>query len=228
MRLAALYSGGKDSTFAVMEAIKQGHEVRHLITMAPERDDSYMFHFPCIDLTRLQAESMKINHVWKETVGNKEAELVDLRAAIEGVRGDIDGILSGAVSSQYQKQRIDGICRQLGLESVTPLWGRDPYDLMKEMAGSMDFMITAVSTAGLDRNWLGRKVSTVTVEELRMLAQRTHFNIQFEGGEAETLVTDCPLFSKRLVVSDYEKVWDGRTSSGYIRANGVKMTPKKI
>ncbi len=228
MRLAALYSGGKDSTFAIMEAIKSGHEIKHLITMAPERDDSYMFHYPCIDLTRMQAESMGINQVWKETAGNKEAELVDLRAAIEGVRGDIDGVLSGAVSSQYQKQRIDGICRQLNLESVTPLWGRDAYDLMKEMAGSMDIIITAVSTSGLDRNWLGRKISTVTVEELRMLAQRTHFNIQFEGGEAETLVTDCPLFSKKLVIADYEKVWDSRTSSGYIRANGVKMVPKKI
>lgn len=228
MRLAALYSGGKDSTFAMMEAIRAGHEVKCIITIAPERDDSYMFHFPCIDLTRLQAESMGVRQVWKETAGNKEAELVDLRAAIESVRGEIDGILSGAVSSQYQKQRIDGMCRQLGLESVSPMWGRDAYDLLKDEAASMSFMITAVSTAGLDRNWLGRMVSTVVVEELRLLSQRVHFNIQFEGGEAETFVTDCPLFSKKIVVGGYEKVWDPRTSSGYIRAKNVKFAPKKI
>lgn len=228
MKLAALFSGGKDSTFAIMEAIKSGHEVTHLVTMAPERDDSYMFHYPCIDLTRMQAEVMGMNHVWKETAGNKESELVDLREAIASLKGQIDGVLSGAVSSEYQKSRIDGMCRQLEIQSVTPLWGRDAYDLMKDEAGSMDIMITAVSTNGLDKNWLGRKISTPVVEELRMLAQRVHFNIQFEGGEAETFVTDSPLFSKKIVVGDYEKVWDSRTSSGYIRAKNVRLAPKKI
>lgn len=228
MRLAALFSGGKDSTFAIMEAVRMGHEVACLITMAPERDDSYMFHFPCIDLTKMQAEAMGIKQIWKETRGDKESELVDLRAAIESVRGEIDGVLSGAVSSEYQRSRIEGICRQLELESVTPIWGRDAYNLLKDEAGSMDIIITAVSTAGLDRNWLGRKISTVVVEELRMLAQKTPFNIQFEGGEGETFVTDCPLFARKIEIKDYDKVWDSRTSSGYIRANGVKLVPKKI
>jgi ABC transporter with metal-binding/Fe-S-binding domain ATP-binding protein len=228
MKLAALFSGGKDSTFAIMEAIKAGHEIKYLITMAPQRDDSYMFHYPCVDLTRMQAEAMGIKQVWKETEGTKEDELVDLRAAVESVKGEIEGILSGAVSSQYQKMRIDGICRQLNLESVTPLWGMDAYDLLKAEAESMEIMITAVSTNGLDKGWLGRRISTVVVEELRMLAQKVHFNIQFEGGEAETFVMDCPLFSRKIVVGDYDKVWDTRTSSGYIRAKNVKMVPKKI
>lgn len=228
MKLVALFSGGKDSTFAIMEAMKAGHEIKCLITMAPQRDDSYMFHYPCVDLTRLQAESMGIRQVWKETEGNKEAELVDLRAAIESVKGEVDGVLSGAVSSQYQKTRIEGMCRQLGLESVAPLWGMDPYDLLKAEAGSMEIMMVAVSTAGLDKNWLGRRLSTVVVEELRLLSQKSHFNIQFEGGEAETFVADCPLFSKKIVIGDYDKVWDARTSSGYIRARNVKLSPKKI
>jgi len=228
MKLAALFSGGKDSTFAIMEALKAGHEVKCLITMAPLKDDSYMFHYPCIDLTRLQAEVMGIRHVWKETEGNKETELVDLRAAVESVKGEVEGVLSGAVSSQYQKTRIEGICRQLGLESITPLWGADPYDLLKAEAELMDITIVAVSTAGLDKGWLGRKLSTVVVEELRLLSHKSHFNIQFEGGEAETFVTDCPLFSKKIVIGDYDKVWDARTSSGYIRARNVKISPKKI
>jgi ABC transporter with metal-binding/Fe-S-binding domain ATP-binding protein len=228
MKLAALFSGGKDSTFAVMEAIKAGHEVKALITVAPLRDDSYMFHFPCIDLTRVQANLMGIRQVWVETEGQKEAELVELRQAIESVRGEVDGVVSGAVSSRYQKDRIDGICRQLGLESYAPLWGRDPYDLLKEETEQMEVVVSAVATAGLGKGWLGRRINTLAIEELRAAAKKTPFNIQFEGGEGETFVTDCPLFCKKIFIDELEKVWDSRTSSGHIVVKKHSFSPKKI
>jgi len=217
MRLAALYSGGKDSTFAIMEARKKGHEVTHLITVAPKKDDSYMFHYPCIELTKLQAETMGIKQIWKDSSGEKEKELEDLREVIFGIRGEVDGILSGAVSSQYQGSRIDAMCRSFGLNNVAPLWGRDAYDLLRDEVNSgMEIIVTAVSTGGLDKSWLGRRLNALAVEELRMIAKKTPFNIQFEGGEAETFVTNCPLFKRRIVIEEFEKVWDSKTSSGHI------------
>ncbi len=217
MRLAALYSGGKDSTFAIMEAKKKGHEVTHLITIAPKKSDSYMFHYPCIELTKLQAEAMGIQQLWKDSSGEKEAELEDLRKVLEGLREQVDGVLSGAVSSVYQMSRVDSICKSLGLNNVAPLWGKDAYDLLREEVNSgLEIIITSVSTAGLDKTWLGKKLNAIAVEELRMLAKRLPFNIQFEGGEAETFVTDCPLFKQKIVIEDFEKVWDSKTSSGHI------------
>ena len=228
MRLAALFSGGKDSTFAVMEARKKGHDVTHLITVAPKKSDSYMFHYPCIELTKLQAEAMGVKQIWKDSSGEKEKELEDLREAISGIRGEIDGILSGAVSSQYQGSRIDAICRSFGLNNVAPLWGRDAYELLSEEASSgMEIIVTSVSTGGLDRTWLGKKLNAIAVEELRMLARKLPFNIQFEGGEAETFVTDCPLFKQKIVIEDFEKVWDSKTSSGYIIVKKSSLAPKK-
>lgn len=229
MRLAALYSGGKDSTFAIMEAKKKGHEVTHLITIAPKKSDSYMFHYPCIELTKLQAEAMGIKQIWKESSGEKEKELEDLREVVSGIRGEIDGVLSGAVSSQYQASRIDAICRNFGLNNVTPLWGKDAYDLLREEVNSgLEIIITAVSTGGLDKTWLGKKLNAIAVEELRMLARKLPFNIQFEGGEAETFVTDCSLFKQKIVIDDFEKVWDSKTSSGHIVVNKSSLSPKKI
>ncbi|KKL70694.1 hypothetical protein LCGC14_2102370, partial [marine sediment metagenome] len=35
------------------------------------------------------------------------------------------------------------------------------------------------------------------------------FNLSFEGGEAETFVTDCPLFSYPIKIVKSKKIWDG-------------------
>lgn len=227
MRLAALYSGGKDSTFAIMKAIEMGHTVDFLVTIAVKSSDSYMFHYPCIELTKLQAESMGIKQVWKESEGKKEVEVEDLANVLSALRGQIDGVLSGAVSSQYQRSRIEEVCRSLGLMNVAPLWGEDAYDLLREEVDSgIDAMITSVSTGGMDKTWLGRRLNAVAVEELKMLARKLPFNIQFEGGEAETFVTDCPLFKSKVVLKDFEKIWDSKTSSGYIVVKEAALEKK--
>lgn len=227
MRLAALFSGGKDSTYAIMDALKKGHDVRYLITIAPKSSESYMFHYPCVELTKLQAESMGIKQIWRESSGEKERELDDLTQAISDIRGEIDGVLSGAVSSEYQRSRIDAICRKFGLNNVAPLWGKDAYDVLREEVGAgLDIIVTSVSTGGLDKTWLGKKLNAIAVEELRMLARRLPFNIQFEGGEAETFVTDCPIFKKKILIEDSEKTWDAKTSSGAIVVKKASLAAK--
>ncbi len=227
MRLAALYSGGKDSTYAIMEAKKKGHEVAYLVTIAPKKSDSYMFHYPCIELTKLQAEAMGIKQIWKDSSGEKERELEDLAGVLSGLKGQIDGVLSGAVSSIYQRSRIDAICKSMGLSNVAPLWGKDAYDLLREEVNSgLEIIITSVSTGGMDKSWLGKRLNAIAVEELRMLARKLPFNVQFEGGEAETFVTNCPTFTKKILIEEFEKVWDNKTSSGYIVVKKASLVPK--
>ena len=63
MNLAALFSGGKDSVFAVYDMIRKGHNVKYLITMLTENKESYMFHYPNTEYTKLQAESMGIPQI---------------------------------------------------------------------------------------------------------------------------------------------------------------------
>ena len=124
MRVAALVTGGKDSALALYRALKRGYEVKHLVTMLPQREDSWMFHFPNIHLTTLFAEAVGIPLVQAETSGIKETELEDLKRVLSTL--DIEGVVYGAISSRYQKQRIDRICRELRLRPIAPLWKKTP------------------------------------------------------------------------------------------------------
>ena len=80
MDVAVLYSGGKDSTYALSWAVKKGLKVKTLITMIPEKKDSFMFHVPNIHLTEYQAQAMNLPIIVTPTSGEKEKESVVLKS----------------------------------------------------------------------------------------------------------------------------------------------------
>jgi len=210
MKAAVLFSGGKDSTMAVYKAMKDGWTVEYLLSMHSENPHSYMFHVPNIHLTQLLSQAMRIPLIQAETPGMKEEELEDLRKALSELKDKgVEAIFTGAIHSQYQKSRIDQLCQELGLESIAPLWHRDPQEYMEEIIElGFEVVITSVSAEGLDESWLGRVITRELLEELRGLHERYGLHLAFEGGEAETLVIDGPLFKKKLEILDSEKVWD--------------------
>lgn len=227
MKVAALFSGGKDSTYVIYQALQQGHELKFLITLAPKREDSWMFHSPCIELTKLQAEAIGVKQVWRETIGEKEKELEDLSAAISEVADEIDGIVSGALASEYQKKRVEDICKKFGLESIAPSWHRDPEELLKEeIRNGFKIIITQVASAGFDESWLGRELDEKLVEDLKTLNKKFGVHVGFEGGEAESLVLDCPLFKKKLMIDEFEKIWNPKISSGKIIVKSAHLETK--
>jgi ABC transporter with metal-binding/Fe-S-binding domain ATP-binding protein len=224
MRLASLFSGGKDSTYATYLASKK-HEIKFLVTMLPERSDSWMFHHPCTELTALQAESMGIEHIKQTTPGKKELELEELKSVLKKIKDDIDGIVAGAVESNYQKTRVERICKELGLELVAPLWGIDQEELLrKQLKTGFDMIITAVAAEGLDKNFIGRKIDEKTIDELCELGKKFGINVAAEGGEYESFVRDCPMFSKKIEIMDSEVVWEG--TSGYLVVKKAKLIDK--
>ena len=140
MHLAALFSGGKDSTYAAHIASKGKDNVVCLITMQSRRDDSWMFHTVNVHLAPDLAQALGIEVLMVETVGEKERELEDLKKVLSRI--DVDGLVTGAVASNYQKSRIDRICNDLGLKHVSPLWGKSSPDLLDEILDSgIVFMI---------------------------------------------------------------------------------------
>lgn len=228
-RLAALFSGGKDSTFALHSALKEGFEVAALITMKPHNAESWMFHHPCIDLTALQSESLDLPQITMETRGEKEKELEDLAAALTQAKEQytIRGIVSGAIASRYQKSRVDRLCQELGLASHAPLWGRDPEALLKAIVGEgFEVVVTSVSALGLTEEWIGRRLDQRAIEELRLLHDKFGIHMSFEGGEAETLVLDGPIFKKRIILEEWEKVWRG--DSGVLNPKRVRLVEKEL
>jgi len=223
MRVAVLATGGKDSTLALHKSLKQGHEVKYLVSMIPLREDSWMFHHPNIRLVDLFAEAVEIPLVKAETSGVKEEEVKDLQRLIEKL--DVEAIVSGAIASNYQKARIEKICKQLRLKCITPLWHKNPPDILKEIVAlKFDVIITGVYAYGFNKEWLGRKIDEASIKALIELNRQYGVSLVGEGGEYETLVLDAPFFRKRIKILEAEKVW--KNQSGYYLITKAKLENK--
>ncbi|MEO9362666.1 MAG: diphthine--ammonia ligase [Nitrososphaera sp.] len=214
MRLAALFSGGKDSTFAMYRARQAGDTVQCLVTMHPAADDSALFHYPNSHVTKYLAEAMGIPLLESVVAGaSKEAEAKALADALGQAKSlyDIEGVVNGGIASVFQKQAFEGACRKHGLAPFSPLWGIEPEGYMASLlASGFTVMIVGVSAMGLEKEWLGRIIDRESLATLARLSRKYGFNLTFEGGEAETLVLDCPLYLKRLAVRQAATKWDGQ------------------
>ncbi len=221
MDVAVLISGGKDSALALYRVLKTGYTVKYLVTMIPQREDSWLFHYPNIRLTHLFAEAVGIPLVKAETTGIKEEELKDLKNLLKTL--DIRGIVSGAISSEYQKQRIDQICTELGFRSIAPLWLEDPVKLMEDLIKlGFQVIITGVYAHGFDQKWIGRVIDTAALRDLIELNKKYEVSIVGEGGEYETLVLDAPYFRKKINITKARIEWKGNAGSLIVQEAGLQ------
>ncbi len=212
MRLAALFSGGKDSTYAIYLAREGGHSVTCLISIRPAADDSLLFHYPNSDMTQHLAEAMEIPILSVPAPGrSREDEAGALNEALTKAKllYDIEGVVHGGIASNFQKQAFEAACKKHNLKPVAPLWGINQEKYIRELlANKFSVMIVGVSAMGLEKEWLGKIIDGESLDKLIVLSKKHGFNLAFEGGEAETLVLDCPLFSKKLHVRNTSTHWD--------------------
>ena len=213
MKLASLFSGGKDSTYAIYLAQKQGHEIRCLLSIFPKSDESHLLHHPNIQWTKLQSTSMNIPQL---TITSNSDQTDDELSVMENLlqivkeQFEIEGIVHGGIKSNFQKDKFQSICSKLNLIVIAPLWGIDPEQYMNDLINSdFDFILTTVSSDGLDDSWLGKSISKSDVATLKNLSKKFGFNLNFEGGEAETFVINCPLFTNSIKINQSQKQWDG-------------------
>ncbi|MBN3037717.1 MAG: diphthine--ammonia ligase [Candidatus Diapherotrites archaeon] len=218
MRLGSLFSGGKDSAFAAWKAM-QDHDVVCLVSIVSGNRFSYMFHTPNIHLTGLQAEAAGLPLVRGSTRGVKEEELEDLKDAIRKAMEEfgIEGVVTGAVASNYQAQRIQRICDELGLECVNPLWMMDQEKvLMGVIENGFEAIITGIFAEPLTEEWLGRRLDKSAARDLLKLRASHSVSPTGEGGEFETTVLDAPFFRKRIEVIEAEKQMIGENSGVFV------------
>lgn len=202
-RICSLFSGGKDSTYALHWALLKGFQVVCLLTLQPKREDSWMFHRPGVELTKLQAKALGIPLIYAYTSGIKDEELEDLKRGLkEAIKVySIEGIVTGALLSDYQRMAIGMLCEELSLKTFSPLWRKNQEEYMRALVEEgFKFTITSINTFGLSSDFIGKIVSLSDVEKIITLAKKYGFNPAFEGGEAETLVLDAPLFKKSLKI----------------------------
>ncbi len=213
MKLAALFSGGKDSTFAIFKSKSVGHTISCLVTIFPRSEESHLLHHPNIEMTGLQARLMNVSQIIAEVDSNETAvEVNELKKTLEKAKKQfgIEGVVHGGIRSVFQKNHFQEICSELSLEVVAPLWNMDELNYLRELVQSgFRFIVTSVTAEGLDDTWLGKEVTLQGVEKLITISSKHGLNASFEGGEAETFVIGCPLFSGHIKIVKSNKTWDG-------------------
>lgn len=226
----SLFSGGKDSSWALYRALEDGLNVERLLTVHPA-GDSYMYHVPATTLTTLVAESIDIPLVNVEgkfdaesaedagEQGDKETETLEV--ALRDLDLDLAGVTAGAVESEFQTSRIQALCDRLDIDLFAPLWQEDPRELGQAMIDAgFEIKIIQVAAYGLDESWLGRTLDEKALDELEALNEEYGVHILGEGGEFETLVTDAP-HMERPIELEYDTEWNGnrgrlRISDAYL------------
>jgi len=213
MKLCSLFSGGKDSTYAIYMVQKQGHKVKCLLSVFTKSEESHLLHHPNLQWTKLQSESMKIPQLTIHSDSDEtDDELFALETLLKNAKEEfhIEGLVHGGIKSQFQKEKFETLCKKLNLIVITPLWNAEPEQYMNDLLDSnFVFIMTTVSSDGLDDTWLGKTISKSDIDTLRDLSDKFGFNLNFEGGEAETFVVDCPLFSNSIKINQTKKIWDG-------------------
>jgi len=229
----SLFSGGKDSSWALYQALEEGLHVERLLTVHPS-EDSYMYHVPETQLASVAAESIGIDLVEvdpgdlaagdaDDSAAQGDAELEPLEAALTDLADEIDlaGVTAGAIESEFQTNRIQAMCDRLGIDLFAPLWQRDPEELAADMLDAgFEITILQVAAYGLDESWLGRTLDADAIDDLRELNEEYGVHLLGEGGEFETFVTNGPHMDHRIEL-EYDTEWNG--DSGRVRITDANL-----
>ena len=215
MRVAVIFSGGKDSCYALFKAGKKD-DIKCLISLKPE-NDSYMFHYPNIELVKVQARLMDIPLIFKKT--NNKNEIEDLKKCLKEAikKYKIEGLYSGALASNFQREKIKKICDELKLESINPLWNIDGEKYIKELIDNkFKIIITGIAAEGLTKEFLGRIIDYEILEKLKKIKDKYKINIHGEGGEYETFVLDCPMFKEEIKIEKSQIKMENECTGRYV------------
>lgn len=217
--LAALFSGGKDSTFSIYYALNQGLEIKYLLTIKANEDSMY-WHYQNIEWTKMQAEAMGIPLV---EVSNESA----LKKVLKEIKEthEISGLLSGVIYSDFQRDFLIEMCKEIELKLITPLWMKNPIKILEKMIMcGIRAIIVFVAAEGLNKDWLGIEINMVVLNKLIEKNMRYGINVCGEGGEYETFVFDAPFFNKRIKIKDVEKIW--MKDRGILKIKSAELVEK--
>jgi diphthine-ammonia ligase len=206
MRVAVLFSGGKDSVLALQDSLKKGDEVKYLVSFFSEKPEPYMYNYSNMSLAIMQSLSLGIKLVTRKVEKGKERE--EIEKTLESLKAEIQGLVVGVTLSRKQKAFLSGICRSLGMRLLTPL-ARKRQDSLWKSALDAGFEIVIVYSKGMDRKLLGK---TVGKSDIRLLSGKPGDSDSFR-----TLVLNGPIFRSRMEITDSEPKWEGKEGRFLIR-----------
>ena len=225
MKVAIMYSGGKDSTYAVDYALQRGWDIAYLLSVKPNRKDCFLFHYATVEHTDKQAKLFGLKHIIVPcTVADPKKEADIVKEVVE--KNPVDAVVLGGTGLQMtQIKSIQDALQPLGIEAFASHSGMDHDKVMLEMLNrGYKFMITQVASDGL-MDWLGREINIYNFDDLKRDSQVFGFHVGFEGGYADTFCLDGPIFDKKIEILESKKVIDDQYC-GHIVFKKMKLAKK--
>jgi diphthine-ammonia ligase len=222
MRIAASWSGGKDSCLACHKAIAQGYDVTLIVT--------FMWETPSVahplPLISLQSRALRIKHIEarvKEPYFEQYIEAVSRLTKENGIEGIVTGDIYFVDDSH--RNWMDDVCREVGIEIIKPLWDMSRQEILNELISQgFKAVFTCVKKPWFDENWIGRELNWRALEELKELKDKYGIDLCGEFGEYHTMIIDGPIFKETIEISKFTK--DKQNNAIFMRISEATLKPK--
>jgi len=223
MKIAASWSGGKDSAFALYLAKQQGYEVVNILTMMLSEEKS-VFHLIRSAMLDAQADAMGVPLI-KKQVGNETYEYDFKKVLAELKAKGVEGLVTGDIceATGHEAGWLNRVCGEMGLRPIRPLWMGDTKQIFLDyIHAGFKATVVRANFGKLGIEWLGRVLDRQFYDEILKL---DNVDPCGEGGEYHTVVTDGPYFKKKIEILETQKhMFDN--NFGYLEVKNFVVKPK--
>lgn len=202
MNFVASWSGGKDSCYAMMRAMKEGFVPKVLLTMMNENGIVSRSHGLPFFILNQQAQRIGVPlEGIPATWADYETKFITSLKTLK-VKYALDAAVFGDIDLQSHKEWEEKVCLAAALRATLPLWQQDRISLVNEMLDAgIETMIVSCNTA-MGEKYLGQFLTQKLAKELEQIG----IDPCGENGEFHTLVVNCPLFSEAIQLPTYSRV----------------------
>ena len=194
------WSGGKDSCYAMMQAMQLGYQSKVLLNMLNENRKVSRSHGLPLKILKQQATQMNLPLVahptsWSDYERNFIEILVTLKESYS-----LDCAVFGDIDLQLHRDWAEKNCEAVNIKALLPLWKRNRKELVLEMLDcNIECMIVSCNTT-MGEKYLGKTLTNKLTDELEL----TGIDPCGENGEFHTLVVNCPIFDRRISLPAYK------------------------
>jgi uncharacterized protein (TIGR00290 family) len=205
MKLISSWSGGKDSCLALFKAIQKGYEISILLNFISEEYKRCCFHGVSSELMNIQAEAMEIPIVQKSVSADMEEYEDQFKLAVNELKEKrkIQGMVFGDIYLEEHKSWVDRVCNNIEIIPIEPLWNLPAEEVVKEFI-DIGFKAIVISAKAdlFEEDFLGREINYDLISEIK----KKNICCCGENGEFHTFVYDGPIFKKKIIINETEKI----------------------
>jgi diphthine-ammonia ligase len=198
MNIISSWSGGKDSVLACYRAMNEGHQVGRLLNLISAEEKRCCFHGTDARLLGDQARCVGIPLVQREMGEEMGAYERDFKEAVRELRsGGMEGMVFGDIYLDEHRDWVERVCGDIGIVPLEPLWNNDPRRVIEEFLDEGFRAVIVSCKEELGRDFVGREVDRESLARLEQFGMCPCG----ENGEYHTVVTDGPIFKKRIRIT---------------------------